>query len=42
MRKVDELDEPIDHGIAQGDEGEVGAGGKAIDDLLDKDFRAVS
>ena len=39
MRKIDELDEPIDHGIAQGDEGKIRARGKPIKDLLDEDFK---
>ena len=39
MRKVDELDEPIHHGIAQGDEGQIRARGEAVDHLLAEDFK---
>ena len=39
MREVDELDEPIYHGIAQGDERQVRARGEAVDHLLAEDFK---
>ena len=39
MGKVDELDEPIDHGVPQSDQGQVRPRGKTINDLLNEHFQ---
>ena len=38
--EIDELDDAVDHGVAQRDEGKIGADGQAIEELLEEDFGA--
>ena len=36
--EVDQADDPVDHGVAERDEGEDGAAGDPVDGLLDQDL----